>query len=167
MNKYRINAFTLMEVTVAMLISAVVIGITYTSYSIIVKYYASYNKKNTAVGELATVDHLLRRDFDKADSIQTDTAGVVFYENEQKVKYEFNPNFIVRKAAGIDTFKVDTKTLSLLFEGVPVNDELSTGRKTIDELSFTLLYEKAEIPYHYHKLYSSENLLNSVTNAIN
>jgi len=168
MNKNSVKAFTLMEVTIAMLISAVVIGITYTSYSIVVKYYVAYAKKNTEIIGLTTIDHLLRRDFERADSIRNDTGGIAFSVGGQLVKYEFDTNFIVRKAAGIDTFKVETKALNLFFEGVPVTEDEAAGeRKPVDELSFTLLYEKAEIPYHYRKKYSSENLLNSAPNAIN
>lgn len=165
---YRVKAFTLMEVTIAMLISAVVIGITYTSYSIIVKYYGTYHKKNAELAELTTIDHLLRRDFDRADSIRCDTGGLAFSFNGQLIKYEFDTNFIIRKAARIDTFKLETKVTDLFFEGIPIIEgRVIADKKPVDELSFTLIYEKAEIPYHYHKLNSSENLLNNAPNAVN
>ena len=42
----KINAYTLMEVTVAMLLSAICIGIAYSAYDIIGNYYRSFQQKN-------------------------------------------------------------------------------------------------------------------------
>ena len=55
MNKHRIKAFTIMEVTVTMLIAAILIGITYTTYSIVLKSYNSFTTKNADMADRKSV----------------------------------------------------------------------------------------------------------------
>jgi len=157
----KVRAFTILEVTVTMLITAVVIAITFTSFSVILKYYHSVNKKNSDVMELASLDHLLRRDFDRADTIFTSAQGITINEGGKSIIYIFDPAFVIRKAAAIDTFKLQTGDLWTGFENIqikPVNIEQEDN--LIDELSFSISCNQEEIPYHYKKNYSSQNLFN-------
>jgi prepilin-type N-terminal cleavage/methylation domain-containing protein len=168
MNKQKIKAFTLMEMTITMLITAVVIGIAYTSYSIIVKSYLSFHTKNTGLSSMAELDHVLKRDFDRADIICKDSAGIALQKDSTTIKYEFYPDFILRKAARIDTFKVQSQDVNTTFKNVPVNDLQSTAEKNrVDEFGFTLTWQQEKLPYHYYKLYSAENLIERSPDAIN
>eukprot|EP01037_Dinobryon_pediforme_P017339 gene17339-17530_t len=63
------------EVVISMLITAIVIAITYTSYSIISKSYGAFNDKNKMMADYALLDHLLRRDVAQAAFIQKDAEG--------------------------------------------------------------------------------------------
>lgn len=84
------------------------------------------------------------------------------------IRYEFSNDFIVRKAARIDTFKVQNQDVNASFENVPLLELQTTeAQNMIDELGFTIIYQKEEISYHYHKTYSSENLVEKNPNAIN
>ena len=157
-----------MEVTITMMVAAILIGITYTSYSIIVKSYTSFTGKNNDMGELVTLDHLMNRDFDQAKIIKKDSAGFSFVKDSALVQYEFSADFIVRKAARIDTFKIKNRDVNAGFENTPItelHDEADLN--IIDALDFVLMYQKDTIGYHYHKTYSSENLIEKKPNAIN
>ena len=52
----KLQAFTIMEVTIAMLLSAIVIGITYTVFSIVSRSYRSYTNKHEEMNRLLLLD---------------------------------------------------------------------------------------------------------------
>jgi hypothetical protein len=167
-NKYKVKAFTILEVTISMLVTALVIGITYTAYVIIIKSYHAFTKKNEDLAVLISLDHLLKRDFDKADTILNNEDGIILFQHGQTVKYLFASGFISRNAAKVDTFKLQSSDITTSFEGRPVNETQSINEQNrIDALDFTLLFKDEKIPYHYQKLYSSENLIKRETDAIN
>jgi Tfp pilus assembly protein PilE len=168
MKTRKLSAFTLMEVTVTMLITGLVIGITYTSYSIIVKSYRSFTTKNDDMAVLVNLDHILKRDFDRADSILKDSDGIAIKNGSNIIKYVFKPDFIVRNSDRSDTFKVETQDINTTFENMPLVELQATEEQNrIDGLDFTLLFQTEKIPYHYRKSYSSENLIERNPNAIN
>ena len=157
-----------MEVTVAMLLTGLAIGITYAVYNIVAKSYSAYGTKNDNINMVINLDHILKRDFDRADTVLKDTSGLAMKLGTQTIKYTFYPDFITRESSKIDTFKVQTQGWITAFENVPVN-ELQTDpeQNRVDELNFKLILKNDTIPYHYHKLYSSENLIQQNPNAIN
>jgi Tfp pilus assembly protein PilE len=168
MDQQKVKAFTILEVTITMLITGLLIAITYTSYSVIVKSYHSFTVKNEEMAVLVTLDHLLKRDFQQAEVISKDQDGIVLTSNDKTIKYNFKSDYIVRTAAGTDTFKVQTQEVNTVFENVPLNEVQETEEQNrIDELAFTLTFKNEKIPYHYHKLYSSVNLIQRNPNAIN
>lgn len=159
-NKNRIPAFTIMELTVAMLISAIVIGLMYSAYAIISKSYLSFVDRNNNASTLAFLDRRLSRDIDKAEFIWRDSNTVTMRSNKDTVIYRFQADRVIRQKLLADTFKVNTDGLSTSFESVPVDgNQSNTGEKKIDDLLIVLLAEGQKIPYHYHKTYSSVNLL--------
>jgi len=146
----------------------VLIGITYTSYSIVIKSYHAFTKKNNDMAVVVTLDHLLKRDFEGADTILKDSAGIAIKAGGSLIKYAFTPNFVVRTSAKIDTFKVCTQDVNTMFENNPIPESQALEEQNrIDELGFTLLFQNEKIPYHYRKLYSSENLIQRNPNAFN
>jgi Tfp pilus assembly protein PilE len=168
MTRYKVQAFTIMEVTITMLIAAILIAVTYTSYSIVIKSYNSFTNKNNDMAVLVSLDHVLKRDFEQSRVILKDSAGFSFRKDSALVRYEFSADYIVRKATRIDTFKVQNQDVSASFENVPLLELQTTAEQNIiDELDFAIQYQKEEINYHYHKTYSSENLIEKNPNAIN
>ncbi|SHL98404.1 type II secretion system protein J [Mucilaginibacter sp. OK098] len=168
MSKYKVQAFTIMEVTITMLIAAILIAVTYTSYSIVIKSYNSFTNKNNDMAVLVSLDHVLKRDFEQSKTILKDSAGFSFRKESILIRYEFSADYIVRKAARIDTFKVQNQDVSASFENVPLLElQTTAAQNIIDELDFETLYQKEKIGYHYHKTYSSENLIEKNPNAIN
>jgi hypothetical protein len=159
-NKNRIPAFTIMELTVAMLISAIVIGLMYSAYAIISKSYLSFVDRNNKASTLAFLDCRLSRDIDKAEFIWRDSNTVTMRSNKDTVIYRFQADRVIRQKLLADTVKVNTDGLSTSFESVSVDgNQSNTGEKKIDDLQIVLLAEGQKIPYHYHKTYSSVNLL--------
>jgi prepilin-type N-terminal cleavage/methylation domain-containing protein len=120
MNKYQVKAFTLMELTVAMLIASIVIGMTYTIYTIVVGSYRSFHTKNNETAMVIRLDELLKKDFAHADLIRKEEQGISCKSADQLVTYALGPGLIVRTAGAIDTFKVNVQDITTAFEAVPV-----------------------------------------------
>jgi prepilin-type N-terminal cleavage/methylation domain-containing protein len=163
MNKHRVKAFTIIEMTVAMLISAIVIAFTYTAYSILSKSYAMFVNKNRDMETIIQLDRLLRKDFSKAASIYRTENGLTLKDSSSMVSYEMNESGIIRKGIVPDTFKVQISQPLATFENRPIATSVDdSSANLIDDFSFILLFRNEKIPYHYHKSYSSANLIQIV-----
>lgn len=174
-NKHqRLPAFTIMEVTIAMLVAAIVIGMTYTAYTIISKSFIDFKAKNEGIALLARIDHVMKRDFDRAVMIEVDDTGITMINNNQlPVHYEIMPSYILRKTSVADTFKVQSRDINMFFEKREKNEMTANTNLTsaelnrIDELSFAISYKNDLIPFHFIKKYSAVNLINRNPHAIN
>nr|WP_146749917.1 hypothetical protein [Mucilaginibacter rubeus] len=162
-NKNKLPAFTIMELTVAMLISAIVIGLMYSAYAIISHSYLSFVDRNNNTDMLASLDQRLNRDIDKAEMIYRDSNTVTMSSHIDTVIYRFQADRVIRQKLLADTFKVSTESFITSFESVPVEGNPAGGEeKKIDDLQIVLLAERQKIPYHYHKTYSSVNLFQPI-----
>jgi Tfp pilus assembly protein PilE len=168
MNKYKVRAFTIMELTVAMLLAAIVIGITYAAYSIISQSYIVYHNKNEDMAGLVRLDELLKKDFSHADTISKVENGIVCTIDTASITYEFQPDYVVRHSTIIDTFKLKTAEINTLFENQLITEINSIAEQNrLDELDITVLFYAEKIPYYYHKQYSSASLAERNPNAVN
>lgn len=151
----KLQSFTLMEVTLAMLIAAVAIAVTFTAYRIVSGSYFNFNKKQEKVAVLTTIDKLLKQDFVKARSIVRTADGVFFEVNDGIVTYNFKDNYILRDqfSLGIDTFKLQVSDLNCSFE----NEVVEEGQE-VDLLSFKTQLDGDLIPLRYLKIYSAQDL---------
>lgn len=164
----KVPGFTIMEVTIAMLLSAIVIGLAYTVFSLVTRSYQSYQARHRQMATVLSLDGMLRRDFDRAEVILEDTDGIVLTSKNHLIKYRFYPDYILRKGIATDTFRLKADSVAKTFEGKAIDDS-GTGAEEnrIDELDIQLTLQKQKIPYYYHKIYSSANLINRKTNAGN
>jgi type II secretory pathway component PulJ len=166
--KNRVKAFTIMEVTVAMILAAMVIGITYTAFNIVNQLYSAFNKKNVSMAVLTRLDELLKKDFAGADIVALTQNGIVCKISGQAITYQLDTGFVVRTSTIIDTFKVSTQNITTLFENQPVNAVSPVAEQNrVDELQFIITFQDEKIPYHYHKDYSAANLIERNPNAVN
>ncbi|MDB5012338.1 MAG: hypothetical protein JWQ25_540 [Daejeonella sp.] len=154
--KQKVRAFTIMEVTVSMLIAAIVIMIVYTAYRIIGRSYVDYDHKNKMVAELIVADKILKKDFNNALDIVKTSDGLKMVVQEGQIDYVFGDQYIVRNQnqLRLDTFKLTDNKVVLKFK----NREAGIDQ-SIDNLSLNCNFEKGNITLTYHKTYSSEQLL--------
>lgn len=164
----KIPAFTIMEVVITMLISAIVIGITYTAFSIITRSYQSFDSKHKDMAAVLRLDELLQKDFNRAEIVLKDTDGIALKDSSRIIKYSFNPDYVLRIGIVVDTFKVKSDSVSTTFENTVVNEmKVDKEENRLDELDLNIILQNEKIPYHYHKIYSSANLINRNPNAVN
>ena len=167
MKDLRVKAFTILEVTIAMLLTGLAAGITYTVFSIVLKSYHNYGARNDRISAIITLDHVIKRDFELADTILNYDGGVLMRSGQKNVKYVFSPDYILRETGRIDTFRVRSEDLVVSFDRMPLSRlQTDTEMNRLDELRFVVLFEGDTIPCHYLKQYSSTNLIQRNPNAI-
>jgi len=151
----KLPAFTLMEVTIAMLIAAIAIAITFTTYRIVSGAYFNFSKKQEMVATLTTMDKLLKQDFINAKSIVKTEDGVFLEVNKGIITYSFKDNYVLRDqfSLRIDTFKLQVNELVFSFE----NNVVEEGEE-VDLLNFKTQLEGDLIPLQYPKTYSAQDL---------
>lgn len=156
-----------MELTIAMLLSAIVISITYTAYTIINKTFFSFVTKNSELAELSNLDNLIKRDFLKSDHVVKDTMGLTFEIDSQYIHYRFYPDYTIRASAIQDTFRFKTMNILLSFEGNEQSKTTTGNDSLVDALSFRVVAQRDSVDFAYRKQYSSTTLLNLNSHAIN
>lgn len=151
----KIPAFTLMEVTIAMLVAAIAIAITYTAFRIIGGSYNGYTRKQEMVAEVLQIDKLLKQDFLQADRIVRAGEGLILETEEGVISYAFGDSTVLRDQFSLrtDTFRVSTDPVSISFENELVEDGLLA-----DQLTLQVRAEGQQMPLHYLKIYSAQDL---------
>lgn len=164
----KLAAFTILEMTIAMLVAAILIGMTYTAYGIVSRSYLSFIGKNKDMENAVQLDKLLKKDFFRASAISGDKHTIVLKTDSDKVTYTFNPDVITRTQGITDTFKVQIVSVGTSFENHPTDDNPTpVSQGLLDDLELTISCQDQNIPYHYHKQYSSVNLFQQYPDAIN
>ena len=153
---HRLPSYTLMEIVIAMSLTAIVIGITYTAWTIVFRAHLGFKKKNESVAALQRLDGLLQRDFGRATHISYIDSVMALQDSSAMLSYEFKNNRVIRHSISIDTFNCKFSQVSVSFEG-----HLPVDNTTIDDLFFEVTAEDQKIPYHYHKIYSSAELIST------
>lgn len=158
MKNSKLQSFTLLEITVTMIISALLIGLTFTIYNLVSGSYNSFSTKNDKVIVLLTLDKLLKRDFSNAEKIWREGNNIFIANQQDTALYKFELGLLVREIGKVDTFDIDYRDLITKFEGKIA--ERTEQTQLQDEVSFIVTYGDQSIPYHFYKRYSSDNLFN-------
>ena len=151
----KIKAYTLMEVTVAMLLSAITIAICYTAYTTIKGYFFSFKQRTNEAEELLYFKHVMERDLQKSNYVFYIKDGIELLVDSSSVKYIFNDSSTLRSLSTgqTTTLKVAAKDLKFFFEQKEI-----VGPDTIDQLNLNLKLGKTNMPLQFHKFYSASNL---------
>lgn len=152
----KLKAFTILEVTVAMIIAAVCIGIAYSAYSIMKQSYLQYDSKNKKIAEIVLLEKLLKKDFSEANRIIRTETGFAVNSDKQDVSYRINELSILRTQNSVrtDTFNVAVKDLAMLFTGSP-----SRVGEPVDKLEVKAVFEDQPFEVVFSKTYSSADLI--------
>ena len=155
-----------MEVVITMMITGILTGITYSSYQIVHKSYRAFKKKNDETASLEKLDELLKKDFNKAEMIKKTGDDLIFFRGKDTVTYGFAPGWIIRRSVIADTFKILNQGPDFNFEGHDVEADRIEEDSRVDDLVMPLFLRGDTILLRYHKIYSSVNLYNENTHAI-
>jgi hypothetical protein len=117
---------------------------------------------------LIQLDHLLKRDFSKADTISKIVNGISIKYNTTVIDYQFQADYVVRSSLITDTFKFKTDSVNAYFENQVITEVNPIPEQNrVDELDLLISDKDQKFPYHYHKDYSSSNLIQRNPNAVN
>ena len=155
--KTKIPAFTLFELVLGMLLSAIVIGMVYQAWTVCTTLFGRYAESARAQSELLTFSEMIHGDVDRATSIKYQQGEVLMLDSAHQpmVTYLGSEGMLIRKALVADTFKFAELVLSVRFEGKEVSDGLA------DQLECRLQYRNQPLVIGIRKEYSSEQLIQS------
>lgn len=150
----KVNAFTLAELVVAMIISSIVMATIYTAYLLIRKQYFRQTTKARALDEYIRFRNALSVDFFYADSLKTgDTDGILLcFKDSSAIEYSFTNEQIVRKSdIATDSFSIPVKRLDL--------SRYRTTGALVKEISLTVMSQGDTIPLLLQKNYDAATLI--------
>ena len=158
----KVKAFTIIEMTVVMLLSTVVISMAYFAFELLSKRYLKYKAQTEVYYKLTLLDQLLSKDFFLADSIKTDGEMLHTFQGNTICKYEFSQKYVVRQAASqTDTFYCKIQKHELLYNQQPI-----LPGDIVDQLNLSLLFEEKKLDYIYSKHYDAAGQINKALKQI-
>ncbi|WP_256014126.1 PulJ/GspJ family protein [Desertivirga xinjiangensis] len=178
----QLPAFTIMELTVSMIVAALVVSIAYSVYFLINKAYLDYRQRNQHFAELIQLDRLLKHDFRNADQLLLLSGQLYAKKGNKRISYEFNKSNIIRRAELADTFRLSVQDKNFMCENIKIPagnaynraspDVLKTDfdipeHLRVDELALTVLFNNSPVRFIYKKRYSSVDLIKRGIHAIN
>jgi prepilin-type N-terminal cleavage/methylation domain-containing protein len=136
MQKNKIKSFTLPELLVVMIITAIVVGMAFSVLRLVQKQIHAIETNFNKTTGLVLFEQRLWQDFNELNTIQFNSKeNTLLLESEMDtVVYSFQENYIIRNN---DTIKLKLMTNKFLFKGKEVQEG------TIDALSISA---KAELP---------------------
>ena len=152
----RLEAFTLMEMTVALLLTGLVTGIALTAYGIIESQFQHFQGSRNGFHEVAQLNLALQRDVQSCREVIRNDDGIYCrYQNGDQIDYAFTDEFVMRTAGQrTDTFHLKTEERSFRFEG----NEQFVPELPIDAFSFKGSIQEEALPFHYFKTYGTAQL---------
>lgn len=152
----KLKAYTIMEMTVVMFISAIVMSIAFKSYYLLSSSFVDFKRRYQRVGEVAMLDRLITLDFVRSREVVKTDEGFDCVFEENKINYVLFPEFILRNQMGVeDTFFVNPESIQYKFLDEVVEEE----GKIMNELIFENMVEGETQYFQYKKEYGSDKLM--------
>lgn len=124
-----IKAYTLIEMTVAMLLAAISITICYSAYGIISGYFIGFQTNNKQAQDMLIFKHVMEKDVQRCNLMLRLEDGIELQCDSVNVNYFFADKYILRVLGELkaDTIKLEHTKAITFFEGIEVN-----AKDTID-----------------------------------
>lgn len=150
-----IKAYTLMEMTVAMLLAAISITICYSAYGIVSGYFISFQQKNKQAQDMLIFTHAMERDLQRCNRVLRLEDGIELQCDSVNINYHFAGKYILRLLGELktDTIKLEHTPVLTFFEGSEVNTV-----DTIDRIDLSIVLAQKSIPLQFQKSYAAVNL---------
>jgi Tfp pilus assembly protein PilE len=113
----KIKAFTITEIVVAMVVSAIVISIAILAYLVVSKQFTQYKALNDELLKVYEVNYLVQQDSFEANAMEfiLEENSLTFTGQNQSIQYEILNDKLVRHEKGrTDTFNMAMEVLPLI-----------------------------------------------------
>jgi type II secretory pathway pseudopilin PulG len=152
MNK-RLKSFTLAELMIVMVITAIVVGIAFSVLRLVQKQIFAIQKNYEKSTNLSLFEQRLWQDFNQFHDINFESLNksIVLRSEIDTIVYKFNYKYILRN---LDTIKLDLTIDKILYEG-----------KKIDEGNIDAISISAASELHNYTIFISKN--NDLTYSMN
>jgi type II secretory pathway component PulJ len=165
MNK-RLKAVTVIELAIALLISAIVIAIAYNSMDVFNRMYSRFLLKNDINHQLIVFDKIIKSDLQRSEVVLRKGNGISLHKSGSEwINYEWMESYILRHKRNIntDTFYVKSVFLQSGFNGLPREENNSV----IDEIIIAIIKESESMEAIYFKPYGADVYMNYSENINN
>lgn len=152
----KINAFTLMELMIGMIIGSIVVGFCYTGYRFIFRQYLDYKKVKEQVNEAMFLNTALTRDFSRSLFVEYKGNSLYIKSDSAQTEYKFTEQYILRNERDVsDTFHLAVKEIAPVF----INRDENTGAEIISGFSFSADVLGQQETFQFSKIYSAAFLM--------
>ncbi|MXV50385.1 hypothetical protein GS399_05320 [Pedobacter sp. HMF7647] len=154
--KGKVRAFTLFELTVAMLLTAIVTALAYSAYRYVGKAYLEFNRKGHDAAELLVTNKQLVYDLNRATAARLTDEDLILRDASGEISYRVMDSLLIRKQYDLreDTLCRSASRLLGRFGGKDVSAGLT------DVLVVPVSVSGYEVPFSLTKDYSAEELMN-------
>lgn len=144
-----IKAFTMLEALISLILTGIIIALSYSLFTLVNKQMALFEKENTAVIEYNLFNSTLANDINNSNDFEYQDSNLIL-ENYAKpqVIYRFENSFITRVVENhkLDSFKIQT------FEQ---DYKIITPKHSQLNMSLRLLNDTIQVNYFLNKQNSS------------
>jgi type II secretory pathway pseudopilin PulG len=153
-----IQAFTLIEILVSLILTSFVLMIAGLGMNILVRQFSIIKNMQEATLTTAQLKFVLKKDFKDALEIKMNNEKeIIITKDTSKVRYKIESRSLVRfSSAAVDTFKVNILSCELYFENKRILDE-----KLIDYVRIEIDVANKIHFLNFVKQYSAQQLLKS------
>jgi len=156
--KRKIQAFTIMELMIVMVVSSIVVAAGAKCFEIVQRQMHSIRQNMDIVEELNQLKYILERDAFKAREIRRNDRQLNFVGDTLTVEYQLSETQILRKHLGLtDTFRVAVSELGSRASR-PYEAMLDTS--LVEQVWFTGTTAGPKEKFLIHKSYAAETFLN-------
>ena len=155
-NKNYIAAFSIVEVMVSMVITAIIVGLIFGVFTIVSEQILEFKKENEQTADFNRLTYSLNKAVFESEKMIARDNGVYFQRYDgDTILYQKTDNYLIRKAQTFtDTFKLD-------FQAIQIDSIYNTKRsKVFQKLELELLIHEKSIPLRFYKpIYANQLIL--------
>ncbi|WP_442267063.1 PulJ/GspJ family protein [Tenacibaculum sp. ZS6-P6] len=122
----KINAFTLTELIVVMVISTIVVSLAFMALSMVKRQIRNIEKRIYIKEELTRLEKVLMKDFNTFRNIEKQNSYLKFKNALDSVTYEIEQTFVLRNK---DSFQLSLKNTTLFLDGNKVKQGAVDGMR--------------------------------------
>ena len=154
MNK--LKAYTISELVVALVVTAIVISIAGSILLLVKKQYSTYQSSNKELFNINLFQSLLNKDIENAERIYWGNNRLRLETGVNAIVYTFDESKVVRIQKGqTDEFLIQTNDLTI---------QSLEDKDLVYTVAFEIVEEKHTYPVSLKKEYAPSTLLNPITN---
>lgn len=150
----KILSFTIMELVIGLLISAVVVSTGYYAYFLVRHRFDIYRMRAAGIDRYHLLARALQKDFDRCESVKPGGDNQFLCRwTDTLVSYRFFPGSVVRTMPGgiVDSFLLKTTVKDIRY----IDDSLPL----VDAIRMQVEVDGEQVPLLVQKMYSSQEIL--------
>lgn len=150
----KLKAFTLLELSVVMVIAGLVFAISFSAYNIINRQYTEFKNTSEKILDISMITSILTKEFSEAGEIRKTGNELLLTKTDgNRIIYRFESDALIRKDNEVEDKFENIVNEKISFLGA----EQTESNGLVDELYFEI--GKDAFPLHVKKYYAADVLM--------